>query len=308
MARRPKFANGAKLAALLAACSLAAFALPAESTEKQLILQDVRQTDAQKADAPAVRATSGSPREKDYVLKASDTIASIQLTGARDDRELSVAHQFDNAEDRSSVSAKDQSQSAGSNQFGNVGPTRAMSGTGARPGACGPSPYEPDQIAALVIAAAKRHQVEQSLAVAVAAVESDFDRNRNSPAGARGPMQLMPQTAVRFGLDDPCEPVANIDAGVRHLGELIEEFQNPILAVAAYNAGEDRIYQYGGIPPFSETVSYVAKVLNHQLGISVPRRAKNGSPYKGSAVSPLADRGVITPDRRRQWAGGVMQF
>ncbi|TIT88537.1 MAG: hypothetical protein E5W55_26370, partial [Mesorhizobium sp.] len=172
MARRPKFANGAKLAALLAACSLAAFALPAESTEKQLILQDVRQTHAQKADAPAVRATSGSPREKDYVLKASDTIASIQLTGARDDRELSVAHQFDNAEDRSSVSAKDQSQSAGSNQFGNVGPTRAMSGTGARPGACGPSPYEPDQIAALVIAAAKRHQVEQSLAVAVAAVES----------------------------------------------------------------------------------------------------------------------------------------
>ncbi|TIS45611.1 lytic transglycosylase domain-containing protein [Mesorhizobium sp.] len=308
MARGPKFAKGAKLAALLAACSLTAFALPAESAEKKLILQVFRQIEARHVDTRAMRVAGDSPHEADYVLEASDMSASIRLTGARGHREFGISHQVDNVGDRSNAGAKDQSQSAGSNQFGNFGPTRAMSGTGARSGECGPSPYEPDQIAALVIAAARRHQVEQSLAVAVAAVESDFDRNRNSPAGARGPMQLMPQTAARFGLDDPCEPVANIDAGVRHLGELIEEFQNPILAVAAYNAGEDRIYQYGGIPPFSETVSYVAKVLNHQLGLAVPRRAKNGSRYKGSAVSPLADRGVITPERRRQWAGGVMQF
>ncbi|MDX8500707.1 lytic transglycosylase domain-containing protein [Mesorhizobium sp. VK4C] len=308
MARRPKFAKGAKLASLLAACSLTAFAVPAESAEKQSIFQLFTPTSAQHANTRAGRGGSGSPHEKDYVVEASDTIASIRPTGARGHREFSAAHQIDNIEGGPGTGAKDQSQSAGSNQFSNVDPRRAMPGAGARSGECGPSPYEPDQIAALVIAAARRHHVEQSLAVAVAAVESDFDRNRNSPAGARGPMQLMPQTAARFGLDDPCEPVANIDAGVRHLGELVEEFRNPILAVAAYNAGEDRIYQYGGIPPFSETVSYLAKVLNHQLGLAVPRRAKNGSPDKRSAVSPLADRGVITPDRRRQWAGGVMQF
>ncbi|RWA81831.1 MAG: lytic transglycosylase domain-containing protein [Mesorhizobium sp.] len=271
------------------------------------MLQSVIQTEVQHADTRARRGAGGSPHEKDYVLEASDTIACIRRAGATGHREFVAAHQIDNMEGGLSAGAKDRS-GAGSNQFSNVDPRRAMPGAGARSGECGPSPYEPDQIAALVIAAARRHQVEQSLAVAVAAVESDFDRNRNSPAGARGPMQLMPQTAARFGLDDPCEAVANIDAGVRHLGELIAEFQNPILAVAAYNAGEDRIYQYGGIPPFSETVGYVAKVLNHQLGLAVPRRAKNGSPYKRSAVWPLADRGVITPDRRRQWAGGVMQF
>ncbi|RWE03098.1 lytic transglycosylase domain-containing protein [Mesorhizobium sp.] len=308
MARRPKFAKGAKLASLLAACSATAFALPAAPAEKSTIFQAFKPTIAQHADTRARRGAGGSPHEKDYVLEVSDTIASIRRAEATGHQEYSAAHQIDKMEGASGTGAKEGRSRAGSNQFSNVDPGRAMPSTGARPGACGPSPYEPDQIAALVIAAAKRHQVEQSLAVAVAAVESDFDRNRNSPAGARGPMQLMPQTAARFGLDDPCEPVANIDAGVRHLGELIEEFQNPILAVAAYNAGEDRIYQYGGIPPFSETVSYVAKVLNHQLGLAVPRRAKNGSRYKGSAVSPLADRGVITPERRRQWAGGVMQF
>ncbi|MDX8448263.1 lytic transglycosylase domain-containing protein [Mesorhizobium captivum] len=307
MARRPKFAKGATLASLLAACSLTAFAVPAGSAEKQAIFQAFKPTIAQHADSRARRGAGGPPHEKDYVLEASDTIASIRRAGARSHREFSAAHQIDNMEGGLIAGAKDRSR-AGSNQFSNVDPRRAMSGAGARSGECGPSPYEPDQIAALVIAAARRHQVEQSLAVAVAAVESDFDRNRNSPAGARGPMQLMPQTAARFGLDDPCDPAANIDAGVRHLGELVEEFRNPILAVAAYNAGEDRIYQYGGIPPFSETVSYVAKVLNHQLGLAVPRRAKNGSPDKRSAVSPLADRGVITPERRREWAAGVMQF
>jgi hypothetical protein len=172
---------------------------------------------------------------------------------------------------------------------------------------CGPSPLTREQVRELVGRAAQRHGVDPDLAIAVVAVESDFDRNRNSPAGARGPMQLMPAAAVRFGVTDPCEPAANIDAGVRYLGLLLEEFKNPIVAVAAYNAGEDRIYEYGGIPPFPETVSYVAKVLNHQLGLPMPRRGRAGGSHR-TAGEDAADRGVVQPTRRRQWVAGVMQF
>ena len=175
------------------------------------------------------------------------------------------------------------------------------------PATCGPSPLTPEEVSQLVGRAAQRHGVDPDLAAAVVAVESDFDRNRNSPAGARGPMQLMPATAVRFGVSDPCEPAANIDAGVRYLGLLLEEFKNPIVAVAAYNAGEDRIYEYGGIPPFPETVSYVAKVLNHQLGLPIPRRGRGGGSHR-TVGDEAADRGVVQPTRRRQWVAGVMQF
>jgi hypothetical protein len=173
--------------------------------------------------------------------------------------------------------------------------------------ACGPSPLTSDDIRGLVIDAARRHSVDQDLAVAVASAESDFDRNRNSPKGARGPMQLMPGTAARFGVRDPCEPTANIDAGVRYLGLLLAEFRNPMLAIAAYNAGENRIYEYGGIPPFPETVSYVAKVVNHQLGMPMPRRDRARGPHR-TATDELSERGVVMTDKRRQWIAGVMQF
>ena len=79
----------------------------------------------------------------------------------------------------------------------------------------------------------------RTLAVAVAMAESRLDRLRNSPKGARGPMQLIPETAARFGVTDICDPEENIDAGVRYLRELSGEFRNPLLIAAAYNAGEE---------------------------------------------------------------------
>lgn len=172
---------------------------------------------------------------------------------------------------------------------------------------CGPSPLTMGDIHGLVIDAARRYGVDQDLAVAVAAVESDFDRIRNSPTGARGPMQLMPVTAARFGVIDPCEPAANIDGGVRYLALLLAEFKNPMLAIAAYNAGEDRIYEYGGIPPFPETVSYVAKVMNHQLGVTIHRWGKARRPQR-TAADGTSERGVVTAKKHRRWVAGVMQF
>ncbi len=92
-------------------------------------------------------------------------------------------------------------------------------------------------------------------------------------------MQLIPETAARFGVQDICDPAQNIEGGMKYLRFLLDEFQNPLLVAAAYNSGEGRIYEYGGVPPFQETVGYVAKVVNFQLGLPMPtgKRKRAGS-------------------------------
>jgi hypothetical protein len=170
---------------------------------------------------------------------------------------------------------------------------------------CGPSPIEPTGIKTMVEQAATRHGVNPGFAVAVVATESDFDRNRNSPKGARGPMQLMPDTAVRFNVGDICDPVANIDGGVRYLRTLLDEFGNPLLAAAAYNAAEHRIYEYGGIPPFTETVNYVAKVVNHQLGFAMPSTRKARAPIQAAKRTEV---GIVLPKKTGSFVAGVMHF
>ena len=119
-------------------------------------------------------------------------------------------------------------------------------------------------------------------------------------------MQLMPATAARFGVNDVCDPIANIDGGVRYLRTLLDEFGNPLLAAAAYNAGEHRIYDYGGIPPFTETVSYVAKVVNHQLGLPMPSARKGKAPRLAAERTP--EVGVIEPRKTGSFVAGVMHF
>ncbi|MGD9711612.1 MAG: lytic transglycosylase domain-containing protein [Thermomicrobiales bacterium] len=173
---------------------------------------------------------------------------------------------------------------------------------------CGPSPATPAEITRLVVEAAQRHDVDAEFAVAVVTAESRLDRLRNSSKGARGPMQLMPATAERFGVTDICNPKENIDGGVRYLRELTDEFRNPLLVAAAYNAGEGRVREEGGIPPFKETVGYVAEVLNIQMGLegSGAAASKQGGVADGQQSSPA--RGVITTRERRQWVGGVMHF
>lgn len=172
---------------------------------------------------------------------------------------------------------------------------------------CGPSPATPAEITRLVIEAAHRHKVDVSFAVAVVTAESRLDRLRNSPKGARGPMQLIPETAERFGVADICDPKENIDGGVRYLRQLTDEFRNPLLVAAAYNAGEGSVRQHGGIPPFKETLGYIAEVLNIQMGIDGGiARKQRGAPDAPELSSNIS--GVITLRERRQWLGGVMHF
>lgn len=180
---------------------------------------------------------------------------------------------------------------------------------------CGPSPYTGDQIEQMVTEAAERHDVDISLATAVAYAESRFDRQRNSPTGARGPMQLMPDTAARFGVTDACDAPSNIDGGVRYLSWLTEQFGNPLLVAAAYNAGEGRVQEYGGVPPIHETVSYLATIINFQMGIETSSTEKTPAPVAASggasgsetnSAAPLS--GIIQATKAGEFVAGVMQF
>lgn len=110
--------------------------------------------------------------------------------------------------------------------------------------------------------AATRYGFSQDLVVAIIETESQFNSRAVSRRGARGLMQLAPATAARLGVDDPFDPRANIDGGVRHLRALMDRFDNDLaLALAAYNAGERAVISYKGIPPYRETRAYVTRIL-----------------------------------------------
>ena len=115
--------------------------------------------------------------------------------------------------------------------------------------------------------AADKHNVDSALVKAVIRTESYFNPNATSRVGASGLMQLMPQTAKLYGVTDLYSPKQNIDAGVRHLKYLLVRYRNKVsFAIAAYNAGENAVEKYNGIPPYRETEDYVRKVLKfHEL-------------------------------------------
>jgi soluble lytic murein transglycosylase-like protein len=110
--------------------------------------------------------------------------------------------------------------------------------------------------------AATRYGVEPELVKAVVRAESGFNRHAISPKGARGLMQLMPQTARRHGVMNPFDATENIAGGVKHLRMLLDRYgKNLPWALAAYNAGEEPVERYHGIPPYDETRTYVSRVL-----------------------------------------------
>ncbi len=115
----------------------------------------------------------------------------------------------------------------------------------------------------LVEKAAREHEIDKALLRAVIAVESGYDPNAVSRKGAVGLMQLMPETAQRYGVTNLYDPAQNIQGGARYLRDLMRKFNNDLtLTLAAYNAGETAITQYGyRIPPYRETLLYVPKVM-----------------------------------------------
>lgn len=119
----------------------------------------------------------------------------------------------------------------------------------------------PAEAEALVRRVAQAEDFYPDFVLSVARIESHFRADQVSPKGAIGLMQLMPAMAARFAVDI-CDPADNVRGGVRYLRTLHERYHNPFYMLAAYNAGEDAVAQYRGVPPFPETVRYVADVIN----------------------------------------------
>jgi len=125
-----------------------------------------------------------------------------------------------------------------------------------------PQSPAPQTLTEMVNAASQRHRVDPDLITSVIYAESNFNPLARSPKGAQGLMQLMPETATRFGVRNPYQAAANIDAGSQYLRELLLRYQgNLAKALAAYNAGPERVEQYRGVPPYRETRNYVARVI-----------------------------------------------
>ena len=137
----------------------------------------------------------------------------------------------------------------------------------------------------LISAAAKRYSVDADLITSVIAAESNFDPKAISRRNARGLMQLLPATANHLGVKNIFDPQENIDAGTHYLSDLLAVYKNDLaLALAAYNAGPDRVQRYGQrVPPFAETISYVRRVKK-----TYNQRKSSSSPAK------TAPRGTAT--------------
>ena len=126
----------------------------------------------------------------------------------------------------------------------------------------------------LIRRTATTHQVDAALVKAVMHVESAFNPHAVSDKGAQGLMQLMPETAQRYGAEDLFDPVQNVRAGVLYLKDLQKLFKNNTrLVLAAYNAGENAVLRHKGIPPYDETQDYVRKVMKmHREYVAVEKQ------------------------------------
>jgi soluble lytic murein transglycosylase-like protein len=136
-----------------------------------------------------------------------------------------------------------------------------------------------------------RHGVDPRLVESVIRAESAFNPTAVSRTGARGLMQLMPQTAAMLGVRDSFDPRQNIEGGVRHLRYLLDRYPgNVSLAVAAYNAGEGAVDSHRGIPPFAETQQYVQRVL----GGSAVSYSRTVGPLPKSVYRYSGSDGTVT--------------
>jgi soluble lytic murein transglycosylase-like protein len=178
--------------------------------------------------------------------------------------------------------------------FINAGETRALGGVAThaiQPVKAGNASLPSPEINNLVEQTASRHQIDPQLVHAIIKVESQYDPKAVSSKGAMGLMQLIPETAQRFGVQNAFNPQENIEGGVSYLKHLLGLFGGDLsLSLAAYNAGEGAVQRFGGIPSFAETQDYVRKVTNiYQSGSPQSGTNAAGNKPQASAIVRYVD-------------------
>jgi soluble lytic murein transglycosylase-like protein len=114
----------------------------------------------------------------------------------------------------------------------------------------------------LIASAASQFQIDPDFVTSVVKAESGFIATATSPKGAQGLMQLMPQTAAMLGVTNVLDPVSNLEGGTRYLRQLLDRYDgDAVKALAAYNAGPQRVEEFGGVPPYRETYAYVTRII-----------------------------------------------
>jgi soluble lytic murein transglycosylase-like protein len=172
------------------------------------------------------------------------------------------------------------------------------------PPASAPAPAP--SLGAVVSAASTHNKIDPDLIYSVIRAESGFNPSAVSPKGALGLMQLMPQTAARLGVQNAMDPTANVEGGTRYLRDLLALYHNDLIkALAAYNAGPERVEQYHGVPPYPETVDYVGRVIRDfnrtklaqqsgqpepAINRGVEQNSKATAPHRSKIVRPVAVR------------------
>ncbi|HEX9593813.1 MAG TPA: lytic transglycosylase domain-containing protein [bacterium] len=178
---------------------------------------------------------------------------------------------------------------------------RPMAGTASRSGRTPAQPVQrlrpAGKFAWQVGRAATATGIDAELLHAVIAVESSYEPSARSPKGALGLMQLMPATATALGVVDPLDPEENILAGAQYLRRLWDRFGDLNLALAAYNAGPERVQIFGGVPPFAETENYLRQV--RRLYPQGDWRHRSGAIATQIFQVHLADGSVLYTDTPR---------
>jgi hypothetical protein len=172
----------------------------------------------------------------------------------------------------------------------------AKSGEFIKSAAAKPAPALP--LNEVVNTASAAYHLDPDLVNSVIHAESGFNAHAVSPKGARGLMQLMPGTANQLGVNDSFDPQANVTGGSRYLRELLERYNFDLVkALAAYNAGPERVEQYHGVPPFRETRAYVNRIVrdyNHKKDAQEKEEKRKQASAKAASHTHRASKPAAT--------------
>jgi hypothetical protein len=169
----------------------------------------------------------------------------------------------------------------------------------------GKTPQSALEMHEVINSVSNRHHLDPDLINSVIHAESGFNPRAVSAKGAQGLMQLMPRTASQLGVADAFDPGANVEGGTRYLRELLERYNFDLIkALAAYNAGPQRVEQYHGVPPYYETQAYVARIVRDfnrkKLAERKSASLKTANYHKSPAPDAVTVKQVALPESTQQ--------